>query len=165
MSAAEALESRFPKLLPENYRITSVRDTAYNCVAWIAGDFNRWWAPAEGAPGFYWPSSAPQEDALGSYLHVFRLLRFEECLSGEPEPGFEKIAIYVDESGYFSHVARQLPNGDWSSKLGELNDIQHRLGCLAGEGLYEYGSVQCFMRRERISDDEDSLGETGLIRA
>jgi hypothetical protein len=58
--------------------------------------------------------------------------------------GFEKIAIYVlDEKP--QHAARQLPNGKWTSKLGQYEDIEHN----ALEGLEGsiYGYVACVMKR------------------
>jgi len=42
------------------------------------------------------------------------------------------------------HVARQLPSGRWSSKLGALQDIEHDLHDLEGT---EYGSVVLVMKR------------------
>ncbi|MCY7407984.1 MAG: hypothetical protein LH631_11575, partial [Alkalinema sp. CAN_BIN05] len=41
------------------------------------------------------------------------------------------------------HVARQLPNGLWTSKLGRLEDIEHELDGLSGD---LYGTVQKFMK-------------------
>ena len=41
------------------------------------------------------------------------------------EPGVEKVAIYADEHGEPQHAARQLPSGNWTSKIGSLEDIEH----------------------------------------
>ncbi|MBX9791339.1 MAG: hypothetical protein K2Y37_20660 [Pirellulales bacterium] len=62
------------------------------------------------------------------------------------ESAVEKIAIYGD--GFvFKHVARQLENGNWTSKLGRLADIEHReLDWLSGEA---YGVVVLYMSRAR----------------
>ena len=64
----------------------------------------------------------------------------------------EKLAIYGDEHG-FTHVARQLENGRWTSKLGEQWDIEHELEAVAGQEsawpAYRYGSVVAFMSRPR----------------
>jgi len=40
------------------------------------------------------------------------------------EEGFLKIALYADGNN-FCHVARQLLDGKWTSKLGEWEDIEH----------------------------------------
>lgn len=64
------------------------------------------------------------------------------------EVGFEKIALYA-KGNEFMHVARQSPNGKWSSKLGRLEDVEHdSLEVLEGDA---YGYPKLFMRR-KIAD-------------
>lgn len=62
---------------------------------------------------------------------------------------FEKVAIYAIESEV-RHMARQLSDGKWTSKLGsQINDpdICHdNLEMLEGG---RYGRVACIMRRRR----------------
>ena len=41
------------------------------------------------------------------------------------EDGYEKVVFYSDENGTPTHFARQLTSGKWTSKLGNLNDIEH----------------------------------------
>ena len=49
------------------------------------------------------------------------------------EIGFEKVAIYSDAHGP-QHVARQLPDGKWTSKLGQQVDVEHStLSVLEGD--------------------------------
>lgn len=61
---------------------------------------------------------------------------------------YEKIAIYVDDSGDPSHAARQTSSGKWTSKIGELEDIEHgSLSDLEGEA---YGTVAQIMKRPRM---------------
>lgn len=50
---------------------------------------------------------------------------YERCENATLESGFKKIALYVDNSEQVTHAARQLANGDWTSKLGKLYDIKH----------------------------------------
>lgn len=70
---------------------------------------------------------------------------YKVCESGSLESGIEKIAIYVDDSGIPQHVARQLQDGTWTSKLGKEEDIQHNLlEALEGD---LYGKVTVFMMR------------------
>ena len=57
--------------------------------------------------------------------------------------GSKKIAIY-QSGGLPTHAARQLPDGQWTSKLGRNIDISHTLPGLEGP---EYGQVAVFMRR------------------
>ena len=77
---------------------------------------------------------------------AFATLGFEVCESGDAEPGLEKVAIYVGDSGEPEHMARQLPSGGWTSKMGcLLEDIEHvNLAVLEGT---EYGTAKTFLAR------------------
>lgn len=66
------------------------------------------------------------------------------CAGEELETGFEKVALFADADGFATHAARQLNNGRWTSKLGELEDIEHALRDLEG---VEYGTVVLVMKR------------------
>lgn len=158
----EAVEERLPKLARDGYRITSPRDDNYNCVAWVVRDVRHWWGP--GVDGFFWPRNVGDDFAddgdLHEYVAAFSAAGFETCSDGVLEIGFEKIAVYSDGE-YFEHVAYQCADGEWSSKLGALNDIRHASAeSLCGPGLHEYSPIQLFMRRVR---QEHPLAETGLI--
>lgn len=79
-------------------------------------------------------------------MELFRELGFEESDDSNPEFGFEKIALYA-KNGEFTHVARLLESGNWTSKLGALEDIEHNdLDSLAGDS---YGRPLAFLRRPR----------------
>ena len=82
---------------------------------------------------------------LPAYVAAFDTLGYEPCDDGSLEEGFEKVAIYESPSGYVMHVARQLHTGRWTSKLGQLEDIEHA-GPDELEGR-EYGRVVQYMRR------------------
>ena len=56
--------------------------------------------------------------------------------------GFEKVAIY-GFGFFYTHAARQLPNGKWSSKLGKAEDIEHDSPDDVAGGVY--GEVVLFM--------------------
>jgi hypothetical protein len=73
-----------------------------------------------------------------------RSLGYAESATPVPGPGLEKVALYADANGCPTHVARQLPNGRWTSKLGELEDIEHDLPALEGD---LYGSVTLVLKR------------------
>lgn len=50
------IETVFPKLSGTSYKKTSDDTERYNCLAWAAGDDDRWWE--SGHPfdvGYYWP--------------------------------------------------------------------------------------------------------------
>ncbi len=140
-------EALFPGLRGSAYQVTSPADDLYNCVAWAAGDVKRWWWP-DLNPKFHWPFSVPRSETLEAFEAVFATLGYEPCDNEGVEAGFEKIALFVDADGFPLHVARQLVAGRWTSKLGELQDIEHSLHDLEG---IEYGSVVRFMKRQRAA--------------
>ena len=76
----------------------------------------------------------------------FELHGYQVAYDDSVEPGFRKIAIYV-ENDEFRHVARQEPNGLWSSKIGPQEDITHELRALESSGLYGYGVASIFMKK------------------
>ena len=140
----------FPRLSRRNHTVTSNETDEYNCVAWAAGDDENWWWPL---PDYYWPSGIPRESTLSAFAQAYQTLGYEVCVDDSIEQGFEKIAIYAlpDTPPTPTHVARQLPNGRWTSKLGSWEDIEHREpGSLEGiTHQYAYGYAQTFMRRTR----------------
>jgi hypothetical protein len=139
------LEQDWPGLAQTQYRVTSKHTGDYNCLAWAIEETDRWWSPLP-EDDYYWPEGVPREVSVAAFVKVYETLGFALCDSGEPEVGMEKLAIYVTADGRPQHVARQLPNGSWTSKLGRLEDIEHELDGLTGK---LYGTVQCFMKREQ----------------
>lgn len=133
----------FPRLMPDNHRVTSPATPAYNCIAWAAGDTEHWWPP-----GVYWrPADWPSDDAgLGALERVFRELGYEDCgLDDRLEPGFAKVALYAESAFVYTRAARQLPDGRWASKLGSDVDIEHDTPAAVTGGVY--GEVMQIMRR------------------
>ena len=130
----------FPRLTPTNHRITSPADDSYNCAAWAAGDTGRRWDP-----GDYWPLPADGVLYLADDLvRAFEAVRFVRCPAGDPEPGYERVALYA-QGGAMTHAARQLPTGLWTSKLGNLEDIVHATPEAVGGG--DYGEVFAYLKR------------------
>jgi hypothetical protein len=146
MSAAQ-IEATFPDLKAAGYRITSPATPSYNCFAWAGNDTRRWWQPIA-LHGFYWPEEVPAELGLENLAAVYKQLEYCACETTQFEPGIEKLAIYVDSDGTPTHAARQLTDGQWTSKLGELEDVEHsRLESLETF----YGKVALIVRRPRIA--------------
>lgn len=135
----------FPHRDRTAYRHTSRATRTYNCIAWAAGDDSAWW---EHTDGYRWPN-APRTPDVASLVAVFTGLGFQRCFSGDLEAGVEKVAIYCDADGMWTHAARQLETGAWTSKIGRLRDVHHATpACLQGD---LYGQVHCFMQRPRIA--------------
>lgn len=142
------IENVFPKLASSGYQVTSPATARYNCIAWAAGDVEQWWEPT---PEHYWPDGVPFDFTTDALVRAFESLGFRICDDPSPQEGREKIAIYGDSQG-FTHAARQLPNGSWSSKLGQDVDIEHNsLDALAGD---VYGTVVHILERVSTSSDE-----------
>ena len=133
----------FPDLNAGNHRITSDRSDSYNCIAWAAGDDTRWWWPDEELGISHWPEGITRSEDLDGFVSAFASLGYEACENADLEAGFEKIAIYVRD-GLPTHAARQLPDGAWTSKLGQGFDIRHSLEAIEGSG---YGLAFLFLVR------------------
>ncbi len=151
MPVNERMERLFPALRGVPYEITSPATPGYNCIAWAAGDDSRWWWPDE-FEQYYWPEEVPRRSTLDAFVDAFRTLGFEVCGDSSLEPGWEKAVIYTKEDGSPTHAARQLANGDWASKLGQLEDIIHpELDHVSGT---VYGRPVLFLRRRRPASPE-----------
>ena len=137
------LESLFPGLCGSGYLVTSPEDIRYNCVAWAAADEERWWWPDEDS---YWPEGVAREETVAALLAAFQSLGFVPCDGPLLEEAYEKVALYAAAGGIPTHVARQLQSGLWSSKLGQLQDIEHRLEDLCGA---VYGHCTSYLKRKR----------------
>jgi hypothetical protein len=116
----------FPNLTPTNHRVIGSATDEYNCIAWACGNPQRWWQPG---PLFHWPVPCDPTAywTLANLCAALATVGFVASDDGELEPGFEKIAVYAHSEAEYTHAARQLPSGKWSSKLGkwELIDTTH----------------------------------------
>jgi hypothetical protein len=135
----------FPNLKPEScVNGLSPATVAYNCYAWGARVTDVRWEP-DPLDQYYWPESAPRAYTMPAFVVAYQSRGFEICVDGSPEPEIEKIAIY-DIEGVPQHVARQLNNGSWTSKMGDYEDIQHvELSSVSGPC---YGIPRVFMARK-----------------
>jgi len=107
-----------------NFIFKSVQGDDYNCVSWaIHNDEENIILKLP---------DGETDQRLKSYVDYYKNIGFEETGNIDVEQGVTKIALYAfaDE---FQHVARQLADGRWASKLGEWEDIEHStLNDLAG---------------------------------
>jgi len=81
---------------------------------------------------------------------AYESLGFSLCFSGGLEAGVEKVVLFGisrSETTIPTHAAIQLELGEWSSKMGDFEDISH-LAVDAVSGPI-YGKVICFMERPR----------------
>ena len=127
-----------PKLTANNHNITSPRDSGYNCIAWAAQDLTRWWSHAV---GYYWP--VERSPKIGSLIKVFEFLGYHQDLT-LIETNVDKVALFA-KNGNWTHAARLLPSGKWTSKCGLFEDLEHdSLEILTGD---LYGEIHCVLTR------------------
>ena len=141
-------EQLFPHLTPENYRVTSPCDALYNCIAHAADDHALVWDPGMlPLPGYFWPNGADRGRGPDSLRSAFEVIGYQLCSNDSFEDGYEKVALYVDSDGDWSHHAakQDRTTGGWSSKLGSEHDIAHETPHTLSGSLY--GNVVYLMRR------------------
>ena len=140
-----------PYLTPDNHSISGEEDPTYNCIAWAAGDTERWWWPASRAGVAYWPKQVTRSRDLACFIAAFRTLGYRECEDGSLDPDLEKVALFArDEKGMLvpTHAARQLASGEWTSKMGRCERITHQtLEAVSGP---LYGDPVVFLSRGRL---------------
>ena len=138
------IRTSLPNLEQDNHQITSPQDQNYNCIAWAAGEDDRKWWPDLFHDG-YWPPEAPRTETIDAFIQAFKTKGYTVCGEGELVDGVEKVVLYVDASNKPTHMARQLSDGNWTSKCGDWCDISHRHPEVVANGLY--GTVRVFLSR------------------
>jgi len=154
----ERLEGWFGMLAADNYKVTSKRSKKYNCIAWSMGKTNKWWEAIKGKGkyrGYHWPDGIPKDGSAKALVKLYERWGYTTCGKDTTlEVRIEKVAIYCDSNGDYTHGARQLKNGHWTSKLGDFEDISHEsLEALCGDGK-AYGELFCIMKRNRYEEEE-----------
>lgn len=151
-------ERHFPYLTRDLYEVKSVETPDYNCIAYAAGEENRWWWP-DSSGVYYWPNGVTREETVEAFVEMFASFGYVKCYREDFEFGFEKVAIYHTINGNPdalpkspTHAARMVEYGVWKSKLGPWQDIEHKtLTCLNGEDItgriQPYGEPIQIMKR------------------
>jgi hypothetical protein len=133
----------FPRLTPLNHKITSPAVDGYNCIAWAVGDVVRWWEP-----GYFWPVPViGPKYALANLVRAYESVGFTGCNADQADASAELVALYSDGNDRYTHAARRLPSGKWTSKLGQWEDIEHDTPDDVAGGAY--GEVVGYMSRPR----------------
>jgi len=122
----------------------------YNCIAYAAGDTDKWWWPHPNKFLCYWPPHLPRQypntETLENFIRAFEWKGYAKCEHGRYVIGIEKVVIFM-KNNLPTHAARQLESGLWTSKCGKLEDIQHEM-LAAVEGKV-YGAAHTFLYRPR----------------
>ena len=130
--------------------VTSPWTIDYNCIAYAAKDDTQpWWPMPIGLSirYYHWPPDLPREDPATkeNFFRAFEKLEYKRCKNGKRQYGYEKVALYVDGSDVPTHMARELGDGIWHSKLGDFQDIRHH--ALEAAETVAYGTAKYFMRK------------------
>lgn len=110
--------------------VTSPWTRDYNCAAWAVERRTTnirppIWGWGKSIGGEYWPDSVAPRPTVRAYEEVYETFNYCPCDNGEFVIGTEKLALYAHDPYECLHVARQLINGMWTSKMGECADIEH----------------------------------------
>jgi hypothetical protein len=149
------LPSGWPNLRSVRFTVndvTSKHTSLYNCIAYAAKDETQpWWPVPEammrqpGARYFHWPVKRVYPATVENFFEAFKTRGYKPCKTEKREFGYEKVAIYVDVNDEIKHMARELGDGVWFSKLGDCQDIRHN--ALEGVESAGYGQARHFMRK------------------
>jgi hypothetical protein len=133
----------FPEAPQGSLEQRSPKDPLHNCIAFALGDTQRWWWPSTRGKPAFWPRGIRREASIAAFAALFASFGYERCNSTNVEAGYTKIALYA-RGVKPTHAAKQLPNGNWASKMGSFEDIEHTLDALRGKS---YGRVVRLFRK------------------
>lgn len=133
--------SFFPNSEKEPILIQSPETSTYNCVAWVLGKMDAWYEPDL---DYDWIAGLPMENDLATMQKFFEYFAFEGCEKPSLSDFSEEIIALFAKDGIFTHVAKRLENGRWTSKMGNSYDVEHSLTSIS-DGLY--GEVVLYMRK------------------
>jgi hypothetical protein len=117
--AAATERKAFPHLGRE-FQVLGPATMNYNCIAWAVGVTNQW----------VWPIKPGKEPSVADFDVLFGKHGYRRVkgLNFDLKTGTQKIVLYGKRKGQTwepTHVARQLFDGSWSSKLGNLPLVRH----------------------------------------
>jgi hypothetical protein len=138
----KAIFEDFPALRILPFTVTGPASEDYNCFAHAVGRDDVWAWPEKSS---HWLAGVPRDDTVESVVVGLGLFGYQVCETGDCEAGFEKVCVYALEDDP-RHVSRQLPSGEWTSKLGRGVVITHVLAGLEGDC---YGRPVMVMKRSR----------------
>lgn len=135
-----------PKLTGKNYKIikSNYNSLDFNCIAYSLDIFDRWCGASEKS----WPYDIlSRSSKLDNYIKYYNLSEYNVCDNDKYEFGYDKVALYVDNSNYVNHASKQNENM-WRSKLGESFIIEHELEWLTGFDADNYGNIGVILKRK-----------------
>src|SRR5207249_1841755 len=96
----EDIKDLCPRLADDpTFEQTSDFDAEYNCFGHAARERRKWDPSPDTSPsrgGLFWPEGVPLVDSSTYYIQAFATIGYEQVGTPNHEPGYEKIALYVD---------------------------------------------------------------------
>jgi hypothetical protein len=111
----------FPILREHEFRITGGESSAYNCAGDACG-IRQWVWPGEEN----WPEAADHGNSIASFDALLTEMVGGTITENQaPEPGHVKLAVYtlLPDGTQPTHMMRQLPTGEWMSKMGSMDTL------------------------------------------
>jgi hypothetical protein len=146
MSRKAEIEQLFPNLCGTSWAIKSRRTKRYNCLAWGAGEKHRRW---DYNIPWFWPPGVSRLPGIAYLVGAYQVFGFVVCNQNQClkyDPICDTIVLY-ELNCYGTHAARLVHNEMWSSKLGDLEDIQHETPEALSGSLY--GNPAVYMKRPK----------------
>lgn len=133
MQERREVNQLFPKI-KDNFKLLTKADKSYNCIGWACGDTKRFWWPEEDS---FWPRDVQREATVDAFDELFLdHLQGQETIDENFEDGYQKLALYTEGEHEPTHLARLMPDGTWTSKLGKDPIIEHKTLDEMDDGLY-----------------------------
>jgi hypothetical protein len=139
-----------PNLTDAVCEVKSPYDTNYNCIAFAAGDNQKWWWPT---PDDFWPDNVSREVTFDAFVQAFETKGFARCQDGTLDQALGKVALFGKDRGdgqmVPTHAAAQLPDGRWASKLGNHEDVHH--DTVEAVNSPAYGAVVLYLAKPKVA--------------
>lgn len=149
----DKISNIFLDLKDDEFEITSDSTPIYNCIGFAIGFMDVWVALGHPMkiPWFWWPETVPFSQDKDALIQTFEYFGFEKCDDDSIEMGWDKVALYGNDSQWL-HAARIIGPDLYHSKLGCGHDIHHK----GDKSLLErtlkpadsYGKVYQYMKRK-----------------
>lgn len=145
----DTLQPAFPNA--NTFEVVGEPTGRYNCIAAAFDNADKpWWPEPEAGRSpyspFYWPKDSQRSNDSDSFDALLIDKAGADVYPWDEEPpyqkGYQKLALF-EQDGEPTHLARQLPNGEWLSKIGRNGLVVHSLENM--EHAY-YGDVAKFYR-------------------
>ncbi|MBI4648181.1 MAG: hypothetical protein HY738_16760 [Bacteroidia bacterium] len=135
-------DKNFPNSFDAQFEISSPKTCKYNCLAWAMNDNTKWWDYED---DYYWVAGIEKNGKLKTFIKLLECFNYKKTNTASYESGYDKIALFSKDKIECTHLAKQLKEEIWTSKLGSSYDVLHTLKGIEN-GIY--GDVKIIMKRK-----------------